>query len=104
MTAIPLEWALFAAAALLCIGLYAVLAQRNAVTVLMGILLMLNAAIVNLIAFWRYADSGTVTGQAFTLFVYFIAAAETVVGLALVIALWRSYSTIVLDEADSLKG
>ena len=104
MTAISLEWALFAAAALLCIGLYAVLAQRNTVTVLMGILLMLNAAIVNLIACWRYADSGTVTGQAFALFVYFIAAAETVVGLALVIALWRSYSTIILDEADSLKG
>jgi len=104
MTAVPLDWALFVAAALVCIGLYAVLAQRNAVAILIGILLILNGVVVNLVAFWRYADPGTVTGQAFTLFVYFIAAAETAVGLALVITLWRSYSTAVLDEIDLLQG
>jgi len=104
MTTIPLSWVLALAAALFCIGLYAVLARRNAVAILMGLLLMLNGVIVNLIAFWRYAEPGAVRGQAFALFVYFVAASEAAVGLALTIALWRSYSTVALEEADSLKG
>lgn len=104
MTTVPLSWILILAAALFCIGLYAILARRTAVAVLMGLVLMLNAVTINLVAFWRYAEPGTVSGQAFALFVYFIAAAETAVGLALVTTLWHSYSSAVLDEADSLKG
>jgi len=104
MTAIPLHWALIVAAALFCVGLYAVLARRNAVAILMGVELMLNAVTINLVAFWRYTEPGGLTGQAFALFVTFIAAAETAVGLALIVTLWRSYGTVVLDEMDSLKG
>ena len=65
MTAVPLSWPLILAAALFCVGLYAVLARRNAVAVLMGVELMLNGVIVNLVAFWRYADPATLNGQAF---------------------------------------
>ena len=101
---VPLYWYLILAAALFCIGLYGVLARRNAIAVLMGVELMLNAVNVNLLAFWRYQESGSVVGQVFTAFVYVVAAAEVAVGLALIIAIWRSRETVVLDEMDLLKG
>ena len=67
---IPLAWYLTFAAALFCLGLYAVLARQNAVAILMGIELMLNAVIVNLIAFWRYNEPENVSGQAFAIIVF----------------------------------
>lgn len=67
---IPLAWYLTFAAALFCLGLYAVLARKNAVAILMGIELMLNAVIVNLIAFWRYNEPENVSGQAFAIIVF----------------------------------
>ncbi|RLC89857.1 MAG: NADH-quinone oxidoreductase subunit NuoK, partial [Chloroflexi bacterium] len=72
--------------------------------ILMSVELMLNAANVNLVAFWRYLEPGTATGRAFALFVYAIAAAETIVGLALIIALWRTHGTVAPEDADLLKG
>jgi len=101
---IPLEWYLLLAAALFCVGLYGVLSRRNAVAILMGVELMLNAVNINLVAFWRYTEPAAVTGQAFALFVYAIAAAEAAVGLALIISLWRTRNTVVLEEIDLLKG
>jgi len=101
---VPLEWYLILAAALFSVGLYGVLARRNAIAVLMGVELMLNAVNLNLIAFWRYAESGTVVGQAFAAFVYVVAAAEVAVGLAIVIAIWRAKQTIALEEINLLKG
>ena len=103
-TMVPLTWYLVAGAALFCVGLYGVLAQRNGIAILMGIELMLNAANVNLVAFWRYLEAGTATGQTFTLLVYAVAAAGTVVGLALIVALWRTHGTITPEDADLLKG
>jgi NADH-quinone oxidoreductase subunit K len=101
---VPLEWYLILAAALFCIGAYGVLSRRNAVAILMGVELMLNGVNINLVAFWRYLDPGGATGQAFALFVYAVAAAEVAVGLALIVALWRTRDTVILDEVDLLKG
>ena len=101
---VPLEWYLVLAAALFCVGIYGVLSRRNAVAVLMGVELMLNAVNINLVAFWRYLEPGAATGQAFALFVYAVAAAEAAVGLALIIALWRTRDTVALEDVDLLKG
>jgi NADH-quinone oxidoreductase subunit K len=101
---VPLEWYLVLAAALFCVGIYGVLSRRNAVAVLMGVELMLNAVNINLVAFWRYLEPGAATGQAFALFVYAVAAAEAAVGLALIIALWRTRDTVVLEDVDLLRG
>ena len=100
---IPLNWYLVLAAALFCIGLYGVLSRRNAIGILMGIELMLNAVNINLIAFWRYLDPAQLTGQVFTVFVFAVAAAEVAVGLALVIAIYRNRDTVVVEEIDLLK-
>ena len=101
---VPLEWYLVLAAALFCIGAYGALSRRNAVAVLMGVELMLNAVNINLVAFWRYLEPRAATGQAFALFVYAVAAAEAAVGLALIIALWRTRDTVVLEDVDLLRG
>jgi NADH-quinone oxidoreductase subunit K len=104
MTAVPLWWYLALAAALFCIGLYAALSRRNMITMLMGIVMMLNGVIVNLAAFWRYLETGDVSGQTFALFVCFIAVAELAVGLALSVRLWRTCGTASPGDLDSLKG
>jgi len=101
---IPLSWYLIVAAALFCIGLYGALARRNAIGILMGIELMLNAVNINLIAFWRYVQPQALTGQLFAIFVMTVAAAEVAVGLALVIAIYRSRDTVNVEEVDLLRG
>lgn len=101
---VPLSWYLVVAAALFCIGLYGALARRNAIGVLMGIELMLNAANINLVAFWRYIRPQALTGQLFALFVMTVAAAEVAVGLALIIAIYRSRDTVNIEEVDLLRG
>jgi NADH-quinone oxidoreductase subunit K len=101
---VPLEWYLVLAAALFCIGSYGVLSRRNAVAILMGVELMLNAVNINLVAFWRHLEPGGATGQAFALFVYAVAAAEAAVGLALIIAIWRTHNTAILEDVDLLQG
>ena len=100
---IPLNWYLVLAAGLFCIGLYGVLSRRNAIGILMGIELMLNAVNINLIAFWRYLDPAQLAGQVFAVFVFAVAAAEVAVGLALVIAIYRNRDTVVVEEIDLLK-
>ena len=101
---VPLSWYLIVAAALFCIGLYGALSRRNAVAVLMGIELILNAVNINLIAFWRYITPKEVTGQIFAIFVFAVAAAEAAVGLALMIGIYRTRDTVNLEELDLLKG
>ena len=95
---------LILSAVLFCIGLYGVLARRNAIALLMSVELMLNAVNLNLIAFWRYRLPADPTGQAFAAFVYVVAAAEVAVGLALVITLWRNRGTVIVEDVDELKG
>ena len=101
---IPLTWYLVLAAALFCIGIFGALARRNAVGVLMGIELMLNAININLVAFWRYTDVSQMTGQMFAIFVITIAAAEAAVGLGLIIAIYRQRNTVNVEELDLMKG
>ncbi len=100
---IPLSWYLIFAAALFCLGLYGVLARRNAVALLMGVELMLNAVIVNLIAFWRYIGFSGMAGQVFAVVVFAVSAAEVAVGLALVISIYRRRNTVVANDIDMLK-
>ncbi|MBP6439983.1 MAG: NADH-quinone oxidoreductase subunit NuoK [Caldilineaceae bacterium] len=103
---VPLTWYLTLAAFMFSAGLYAALGRRNAIAVLMGIELMLNAANINLVAFWRYGVTPTenVDGQVFAIFVMAVAAAEVAVGLALIISVYRNRKTLNLDELDILKG
>jgi NADH:ubiquinone oxidoreductase subunit K len=100
---IPLSWYVLFAAALFCIGLFGVLARKNAVAILMGIELMLNAVNINLIAFWRYLSPENIAGQVFAIMVFAVAAAEVAVGLALIISVYRRRDTVVADEIDMLK-
>jgi len=100
---IPLSWYLIVAAALFCIGLYGVLSRRNAIGILMGIELMLNAVNINLVAFWRYITPQAVIGMVFAIFVLTVAAAEAAVGLALIIAIYRSRDTVIVEDVDLMK-
>jgi NADH-quinone oxidoreductase subunit K len=99
---ITLTWYLIFAAALFSIGLFGVLARKNAVGILMGVELMLNAVNINLVAFWRF-NPNTIAGQAFAVIVFAVAAAEVAVGLALVISLYRRRQSVVADEIDLMK-
>jgi NADH-quinone oxidoreductase subunit K len=100
---IPLSWYLILSAALFSIGLFGVLARRNAIAILLGVELMLNAVNINLVAFWRYGDVMQMTGQVFAIIVFAVAAAEVAVGLALVISVYRNRKTVVADELDMMK-
>ena len=100
---IPLSWYLIVAALLFCIGLYGVMARRNAVAILMAVELMLNAVNINLVAFWRYLQPEKQVGVAWAVFVIAVAAAEAAVGLALIITVYRSRDSIVAEELDTLK-
>jgi NADH-quinone oxidoreductase subunit K len=100
---IPLSWFLVLAAALFCIGLYGVLSRKNAIAILLGVELMLNAVNINLVAFWRYQNPTQMAGQAFAVIVFAVAAAEVAVGLALIISVYRRRKTVVADEIDLMK-
>jgi NADH-quinone oxidoreductase subunit K len=100
---IPLSWYLTLAAALFSMGLYGVLARKNAIAILMGVELMLNAVNINLVAFWRYLTPENVAGQAFAVMVFAVAAAEVAVGLALVISIYRRRKTVSADEINLMK-
>jgi len=100
---IPISWYLVLAAALFSIGLFGVLVRKNAVAILLGVELMLNAVNINLVTFWRYNAPETVTGQVFAIIVFAVAAAEVAVGLALIISIYRSRNTIVADDLDLMK-
>jgi NADH-quinone oxidoreductase subunit K len=100
---VPLSWYLVFAAILFCVGLYGTLARRNAIAILMGVELMLNAVNVNLVAFWRYRTPEMIGGQVFAVMVFAVAAAEVAVGLALFISLYRRRKTIAAEEIDLMK-
>jgi NADH:ubiquinone oxidoreductase subunit K len=100
---IPLSWFLILSAALFSIGLFGVLARKNAVAILLGIELMLNAVNINLVAFWRFGTIASISGQVFAIIVFAVAAAEVAVGLALIISVYRRRTTVTADELDLLK-
>ena len=101
----PLTGYLVLSAFLFAIGLAGALTRRNAIIVLIGIELMLNAANLNFIAFWRYGPNPEAfDGLIFVIFSIGVAAAEAAVGLALIIAIYRHYRTANVDELNTLKG
>ncbi len=110
MNDIPLTWFLYFAAACFAIGLFGVLVRRNAIAVLMAIEIMLNAANINLIAFWRYGASptstadGPISGVMLAIFVITIAAAEVAVGIGLILLCYRRWHAADVDRFDSLSG
>jgi NADH:ubiquinone oxidoreductase subunit K len=94
---------LVVAALLFALGLFAVVTRRNSVTILMGVELMLNAANINLVAFNKYAAPAAMQGQVFALIVITLAACEAAVGLALVLAAYRTLETVYVDEINIMK-
>ncbi len=99
----PLSWLLALSAALFCIGLFGVLSRKNAVAILLGVELMLNAVNINLVSFWRYGTLSQMAGQVFAIIVFAVAAAEVAVGLALVISVYRQRNTVIADDIDMMK-
>ncbi len=100
---IPLWMYLLVAALLFCIGIYGVLARRNAVAILMSVELMLNAVNINLVAFWRYLAPQDMSGQAFATFVFVIAAAEAAVGLAILLFVYRTKRSVIVEDVNLLR-
>jgi NADH-quinone oxidoreductase subunit K len=101
----PLERCLVVAVLLFGIGLAGALTRRNAIIVLAGIELMLTAANLNFIAFWRYgSNADPAVGFVFVLFSIAVAAAESAVGLALILAIYRHRRSTNVDDFDQLKG
>jgi len=93
---------LIVSAALFCIGLFMVVSKNNAIQILIGIELMLNAAILNLVAFGKY-DRLNNGGQIFALFAIVLAAATTAVALAIILNVYRRYKTIDPNKIDKLR-
>lgn len=101
---VPLSWYLILAAAIFCVGVYGVLSSRNLISIIMSIELMLNAVALNFVAFARFVEPGQVTGKILAIMIYVIAAAESALGLALVISIWRTENTVSVEEISELKG
>jgi NADH-quinone oxidoreductase subunit K len=99
----PLLMPVLLASLLFCIGVYGVLARRNAILVLMAVELMLNAVNINLVAFDAWLRDELLAGQVFTLFVITIAAAEVGLGLSIVLLVFRNRETTQLDELHELQ-
>ncbi len=99
---ITLTHFLVVSAALFCIGLYAILAKRNAIMILIGIEFIINAAILNLVAFGKY-DKINYGGQVFALFAIVLAAASVAVGLAIILNLYRKHQTINPEQTTDLR-
>ncbi len=101
---IPLSWYLLFSTALFSVGLFGVLARKNAIAILMGVELMLNAVNINLLAFWCYLYGIQLDALVFVAIVFVAAAAETAVGLALIISAYRRQNTVIPEDMDLLKG
>jgi len=100
---VGLEHYLILSAVLFSIGLYGALAKRNAVIILMCIEIMLNAVNIAMVAFSRFVTPTLLTGQVFAIFIMVVAAAEAAVGLAIIIAIYRSRETIEATKIDLMK-
>jgi NADH-quinone oxidoreductase subunit K len=99
---VSLQEYLTVSAALLALGIFGVLTRKNAVSILMGIELILNSANLNFIAFNKFTAGG-ISGNVFAIFVILLAAAEAAVALAIILALYRSMRSIEVDKADAMK-
>jgi len=101
--AIGLQHYLIVGLGLFCLGFYCVLTRRNAIGILMGVELILNAANVNYIAF-SYFGTGTYDGQVYSIFVIMLAASEAAIGMAIVLGLYRRFRSIDVAQMTQLQG
>ena len=104
MNTIPVVDFLYLAVVLFGLGLFGVLVRKNAISVLMGVELMLNAVNINFLAFAKYWNWANLTGPVFVVFVITIAAAEAAVALAIIISIYRQWKSTNVDEVNLLKG
>ena len=100
---IPLGYFTFLSAFLFCVGVYGALTRRNVIGILISIELILNATNINLVAFNKFFGSKDGLGEVFSLFVIAIAAAASVVGLVLIIAIYRNHKTLFTDGLTLMK-
>ena len=91
------------AAIIFTIGMFGVLTRRNAIGILMSLELMFNAVNINLVAFNKYINPDNLTGQIFAIFIIVVAAAEAVVGLAIILLLYRNWKGIDIDRLNIMK-
>ena len=101
---IPLSAFLIVAAILFGIGIYAVVAQRSAVMILMGIEVLLNAIGLNIVAFWRFVQPSDYSAQIFLIIIVTLGAVEMAIGLAIMMLLYRNQGTQQVDQFTELKG
>jgi len=99
-----IETYLYIAVFLFAIGLYGVLARRSLIAVLISVELMLNAAMINFMAFNRFLAPHPAVGQIFALFIMAVAAAEAAIGLSIIVAIYRKMKTINVEHATELRG
>ena len=99
----PLEHMLVVSAVVFCAGIYTILTRKNAVSILMGVELVLNAANINFVAFSQYTRIGGVHGNVFVVFVILLAAAEAAVALAIIIGIYQNFGRVDVDQADNLR-
>lgn len=99
----PLQHYLVVSAGLFALGVFTLVARKNAVAMLMGVELILNSANLNFVAFSRYT-AGNFNGHLFAIFVILLAAAEAAVALAIVIGIYQSYGDVDADALEGLKG
>ena len=99
----PLEHMLILSAIVFCAGVYTILTRKNAVSILMGVELVLNAANINFVAFSQYTRIGGVHGNVFVIFVVLLAAAEAAVALAIIIGIYQNFGRVDVDQADQMK-
>ena len=98
---IPLEWELVLSALLFCIGLYGVLARKNAIIVLMSLEIVINAALLNFVAFSSYSNDAS--GQVFALLGIAVAAADAAIGLAIFLSIYQTHGTVDMDRVRFLR-
>ena len=99
----PLEHMLILSAIIFCAGVYTILTRKNAVSILMGVELVLNAANINFVAFSQYTRIGGIHGNVFVIFVLLLAAAEAAVALAIIIGIYQNFGRVDVDQADQMK-
>jgi NADH-quinone oxidoreductase subunit K len=102
MMEVGLQHYLVLSALLFALGVFTILSRRNAIVILMGVELILNAAALNFVAFGRYVTTGF-SGQLMAIFVIVIAAAEAAVALAIVLAIFRNFQTVHVNQVDRLR-
>lgn len=102
-TSRPLEHMLFLSAVVFCAGVYTIITRKNAVSILMGVELVLNAANINFVAFSQFTRIGGAHGNVFVIFVILLAAAEAAVALAIIIGIYQNFGRVDVDQADQMK-